>query len=167
VRCFIAAWPGREARLGCAALTQTLRGHADHGRVMRADNVHLTLAFMGTLDEAMARCIAADCRAVPFEPFDWQLDTIGHFIRARVLWAGGPLTPELQRLAAQSRALLDARAVAYDRKDFVPHVTLLRDVKRYSGPARIEPPLPFAIESIGVYQSGRDEAGARYLRVEP
>ena len=58
-------------------------------------------------------------------------------------------------------------AVGYDRKPFVPHVTLLRDVKRFDGPRAIAPPIAWPIREIALYRSGRDETGARYVRVEP
>lgn len=165
MRCFIAAWPDDEARKRCAALTTSLQPHADHGRVTREENLHLTLAFIGTLDDALAPQIARECARLRFAPLRWQLDAIGLFKRPRVLWAGGPALPELEHLAAATRALLDDLAIGYDRKPFVPHVTLLRDVRRYDGPQVIAPPIFWPIVEVGLYRGGHDEAGARYARV--
>jgi 2'-5' RNA ligase len=167
MRCFLAAWPDETARRRCAELIDALRPLADHGRVMRADNLHLTLAFIGDLPDDDGARIAAACAALPALQCDWQLDAVGFFARPRVLWAGGPLTPELAQIAGRSRALLDDMKVAYDRKPFVPHVTLLRDVRRYAGPAGIAPPIPWPIREVALYRSGRDDKGARYFRVEP
>ena len=92
---------------------------------------------------------------------------IGFFARPRVLWAGGALSDELAAIAASARGLLDRLGVGYDRKPFVPHVTLLRDVKRFDGPREIAPPIAWPIREVALFRSGRDETGARYVRVEP
>jgi 2'-5' RNA ligase len=167
MRCFLAAWPDETARQRCAQLTDAVRPHAVHGRVMRADNLHLTLAFIGDLPDTDAPGIATACAALPPVQHDWHLDAIGFFARPRVLWAGGPLTPDLAGIADRARALLDDLKVSYDRKPFVPHVTLLRDVRRFDGPNEIRPPIPWAIREVALYRSGRDDRGARYFRVEP
>jgi 2'-5' RNA ligase len=167
MRCFIAAWPDDAARRQCEALTDALRPHAQHGRVMRPENLHLTMAFIGELADERGARVAARCAALSGIGCDWQLDEIGHFARPRVLWAGGPLSAALDAIAGRARALLDDLQIDYDRKPFVPHVTLLRDVRRYDGPRTIAPPIAWPICSIALYRSGRDDAGARYVGVEP
>jgi 2'-5' RNA ligase len=84
-----------------------------------------------------------------------------------VLWAGGEATDGLQAIAAAAREQLDRLQIGYDRKPFVPHVTLLRDVRRYDGPRTIEPPIAWPIREVALFRSGRDETGARYFRVAP
>jgi len=167
MRCFLAAWPDAAARERCAELTRALRPHADHGRVMRAENLHLTLAFIGDLPDERGAAIAAACAALPSVSCDWELTEIGFFARPRVLWAGGALSGGLAAIAAGARELLDRMQVAYDRKPFVPHVTLLRDVKRFDGPREIVPPIAWPIREVALFRSGRDESGARYVRVAP
>jgi 2'-5' RNA ligase len=165
MRCFVAAWPDSETRAGLARLVERVRPHANHGRVMRVENLHLTLAFIGSLPDTDAHRVAVASGAITFAPFDWQLDAIGHFARPRVLWVGGPLAPELVALTARVRGMLGDLEIAYDEKAFVPHVTLLRDVRRYDGEVRIEPPLRWRIADVALFQSTHDERGARYLRV--
>mgnify|MGYP001104469974 FL=1 len=123
--------------------------------------------FIGELPDARGAEVAAACAALPPLGCDWALTEIGFFARPRVLWAGGALSDELAAIAASARGLLDRMNVGYDRKPFVPHVTLLRDVKRFDGPRAIAPPIAWPIREVGLFRSGRDEAGARYFRVEP
>lgn len=167
MRCFLAAWPSEEARRRCAELIDSVRPYADHGRVMRAENLHLTVAFIGELDDRAGGDIAAACRGLHLPPCEWHLDAIGYFARPRVLWAGGPMSPLLAQIVQAARALLDQASVEYDHKEFVPHVTLLRDVRRYDGSRDVRPPIAWPIEEIALYRTGRDASGARYARVEP
>ena len=167
MRCFLAAWPDAEARQRCSELTEAVRTHAEHGRVMRPENLHLTLAFIGDLTDARGPALAAACASLPPLECDWELTEVGCFVRPRVLWAGGPTSPELEAIAGGARGLLDALKIGYDRKPFVPHVTLLRDVRRYTGPLAITPAIAWPIRDVALYRSGRDEQGARYVRVEP
>src|SRR5512134_1221996 len=150
MRCFVAAWPDAETSAGLARLTDEIRPRACHGRVMRAENLHLTFAFIGSLDDEAARRLASACGTLAFEPFDWQVDSIGCFARPRVLWAGGPLSPALEALVADVRSMLDRLQVNYDRKPFVPHITLLRDVKSFDGEASLTPPLRWRIEDVAL-----------------
>jgi RNA 2',3'-cyclic 3'-phosphodiesterase len=165
MRCFIAAWPDDAARARCGALIAELMPHAEHGRVMRSENLHLTFAFIGDLPDETGAEVAAACSRLTVEPVRWQLDQIGFFRRPRVLWAGGTAIAALDALAQRARALLDVLGIAYDRKPFVPHVTLLRDVLRYNGPKVIEPPIVWNIGEVALYRSGKDSNGARYFRV--
>lgn len=167
MRCFLAAWPDAAARQRCGHLSESLRPYAEHGRVMRPENLHLTLAFIGDLPDTMGAMVASACAEWRPPACEWRLDEIGFFARPRVLWAGGPSTSALGELAGGARALLDAMRVDYDRKPFVPHVTLLRDVRRFDGPRAIAPPIDWPIREVALYRSGRDDGGARYFRVEP
>ena len=165
MRCFIAAWPNEAVRARCAALIAELRPHAEHGRVMRPQNLHLTFAFIGDLADEAGADVAAACSTLRIERIGWRLDEIGVFRRPRVLWAGGKATAALDDLAHSCRALLDELRVAYDRKPFVPHVTLLRDVVGYSGPTTITAPIEWPIDDVALFRSGKDAQGARYVRV--
>jgi len=167
MRCFLAAWPDAAVRQRCSTLIQAVRPHAEHGRVMRPENLHLTLAFIGDLPDASGPALAAACTSLPLLACDWKLTEIGFFVRPRVLWAGGPVPPGLEAMADGTRRLLDAMKISYDRKPFVPHVTLLRDVRRYTGPREIRPVILWPVREVALFRSGRDEHGARYFRVEP
>lgn len=138
MRCFVALWPDADVRARIDEIAAEARSRLGAGRRVPAANLHMTVAFIGTLDEARARNVAAILAAAEFQPFDWLLDHVGHFARARVVWAGGPLSPALAALAADVRLGLDRLGIDYDRKPFVPHVTLLRD----AAGAAADGPLP-------------------------
>lgn len=139
MRCFVALWPADETRGQLSALAAQLHAMQPRARRMRAENLHLTLAFIGELVDARIDEVAAAIRAVPSESFDWVLNRVGYFPRARVVWAGADDDPRLTALATGVRARLDDLRVDYDRKAFAPHVTLLRDAAPRQWRTEIEP----------------------------
>jgi 2'-5' RNA ligase len=125
-RCFIALRPDPTAAAALDALADWLRRQTPGSRRVARDDLHLTLVFIGALPPELALRVA--CRLARHEPasFHWRIDRLGRFARARVAWAAGPDDARLSALAAGVRHLLDAEAVTYDPRTFVPHVTLLR-----------------------------------------
>ncbi len=169
IRCFVALQPDDAARERLDALAGEQHRRLAPSRRMRRENLHLTLAFIGSLPLGIARRLAAQLALQPVEAFDWMLDEVGVFAGARVLWAGGS-SPPLHALAERSRQLLERLAVPFDRKPFVPHVTLLRKLPREAlrqagGP--IEPPIPWRVGAPVLLASISTAQGTRYLAVSP
>ena len=125
-RCFIALRPDPAAAAALDRLAGRLRRQTSGSRRVARDDLHLTLAFIGVLTPECALRIACLLAQHDPAPFRWRIDRLGRFERARVAWAAGPDDRRLSALAADVRHLLDAEAVTYDRRAFVPHVTLLR-----------------------------------------
>jgi 2'-5' RNA ligase len=134
---------------------------------MQARNLHLTLAFIGELAPDRARELASDCSDLAGVPCDWTIDTLGSFARARVAWAGGPINESLTSCAARARKRLDERGIAFDRKDFVPHVTLFRDVRRFECAGPLAEPIQWNSAHVALYAADRDARGPIYRRVNP
>lgn len=171
MRCFVALLPGKASRPALAALLDRAAQVHPQARAVHPEDLHLTLAFIGELPEARARAVAAALaqRFTPPAP-PWQLDHLGAFDRARVLWAGGPPHPGLDAVAAEVRARLDAAGVAYDRKRFVPHVTLLRKLPLEAATelaerAAIAPPIPWAMGAPVLMAASPSPGAPRYTPV--
>lgn len=96
-----------------------------------ADGLHLTLAFIGEVDDALLAPIGETVRsALPAaRPFYLQLRSLGFFggSRPKVLWVGEPaeISP-VTDLALTIQDALEHYHIPFDRKDFVPHITLGR-----------------------------------------
>ena len=167
IRCFIALQPDEAARERLDRLAREQHARFPSARRMRPENIHLTLAFIGALDAELARQVAARLAAEAGTPFAWSLDAVGAFAGARALWAGGS-DPQLDALAERSRRLLDELGVRFDRKPFVAHVTLLRNVPRdgaRDAARRIEPPILWRAGGAVLLESQADANGVRYVPV--
>ena len=169
MRCFVACWPDESTRSHLDQVARGALGLYPEARRVRPQNLHLTLAFIGELALPRAREAAVALSGVSSEPFEWRIDHIGRFERARVLWAGGPPQPRLSQLAEQVRGELQALQIRFDSKPFAAHVTLLRDVPagRSTGSSEVVEPIePFIwpIHDARLLVSERDSDGATCYR---
>jgi RNA 2',3'-cyclic 3'-phosphodiesterase len=165
MRCFIAAWPDDASREKCAELIGRLAAAHPASRAIAPANVHLTLAFIGTLEDGRAADLAVACNKLNLNRLTWRLDRLVHFARAGVLAAAGPPDEGLAASAAAARNLLVELDIDYDRKPFVPHVTLLRKVRHFDGVRSLEPPVPWEVDHIALYRSKPAAGGSQYERV--
>ena len=166
-RVFVALWPSPGARTRLAEVTDGVARQATGARRILPPNLHLTLAFIGSLREDRTADLALHLQRCEASEFDWVLDHVGYFHAARVLWAGGPENPAVLGLAARVRALLDRREIEYDRKPFVPHVTLLRNVARWAlGNRPIDPPIAWPSNGPTLVRSKQGARGVTYVPYE-
>lgn len=129
MRAFIAlALPEGMAR-GTAALSRQLARVLD-GRITAPENHHLTLAFLGDIDEygAEAAITALDEACAGRPPVLLEPHGLATFGRGKdktlVLELDG--NPELEALASAVRSRLSDHWVDFDEKAFRPHITLAR-----------------------------------------
>jgi len=95
------------------------------------ENMHLTLQFLGEVEEAQMNGIVAAMQAAAADhaPMPVHLDGLGAFPnprRPRVLWAGLAAPPGLAELQAKLSAVLDELGFPPERSRFTPHLTLAR-----------------------------------------
>ncbi len=133
-RYFLALWPPPWVRGAIAAAARDwLHDARDACRPMDPGRYHLTLAFLGDLDEARAARLAACAgpwSSRPMKPFTITLDRSGQF-GSRVAWLGcSEPAPGLMALHdALGRELRHADLADGSPRDFLPHVTLARDMQ--------------------------------------
>ena len=130
VRTFVAVLLPGELRSRLAQEVETLRGHASNVAWVAADNLHVTIKFLGGVDEARLGEIASALTRSVIEPvFDVGVRGLGAFpsaTRARVLWAGASESVPFTRLAESADRALAALGFPPEGRGFTPHVTLGR-----------------------------------------
>ncbi len=97
-------------------------------RWSKADDMHITLRFLGEVDPAQLPDIKAALDRVRRAPFNIELGGLGAFQEGRqpVLWADVQSTRKLTALTAEINAALEPLGFEMPRKPFRPHVTLAR-----------------------------------------
>ena len=166
MRYFVAAFPDEATRYALMRHVTALHARAPKARPTQARNLHVTIAFIGPMTKEQVHAVALACDRIDFAPVVWQLDRIGRFPRAGVVWAGGgenaPLLDLIRRMSAQ----LDEFAIDHDRRAATAHVTLLRNVRDFEDIGPIDPAIRWPIGSIALYGSTHDSLGPVYRRVD-
>lgn len=161
MRLFFALWPDPQVRAQLAHWGRELH-EVCGGHPVRPENLHLTLAFLGNVEEARIAQVEQAASEVAPRACSLTLDRPGYWKRNRIAWAGASVVPtEVQELVVQLRSALTRSNVGFDRKDNVPHVTLLRDAHA----PRAMPALPaidWHLEAFALVQSVTLPAGGRY-----
>jgi len=102
------------------------------GRPVPAENFHLTLLFLGSVDVAQIAdvCSAAGKVRVPGEPLRVELDRLDAWRRAGALvLASEQAPPALLRLVYALEQAMLPFGFEETSKDFRPHLTLMRDYR--------------------------------------
>jgi 2'-5' RNA ligase len=178
VRLFVALEIFPEVRENLAALTSELRAKIPQARWIRAENLHVTLKFLGEAGaEKMEGIRAALAGVRGVAPVEMEFRGLGCFPearRARVLWVDAAAGPELGRLAGRMEDALEPLGFARERREFSSHMTVAR-FPQGPGDAR---ELQAAIEEYGgrshgrqmarefcLFQSELQAAGSKYTRL--
>ena len=152
---------------------EMLRGGLPGARWQSAEQMHLTLRFIGEVDGAAFAEIMDALAEIEVDAFTLTLEGVGHFPtrgRVRILWAGVAPNPALMRLRERTEAVITGLGFEPDGRNYAPHVTLARFASRvpahrlqefvsYHGPFSSG---PFDVRSFELYSSHLGAGGAHY-----
>jgi len=132
-RLFFALWPDEGVREGLAALARDCVG--PRGRLVKTDNIHLTLQFLGSVDGDRRDSAELVAKAVRVPPFVLHLDRLGIWRKPKVAWSAPSHAPgELLSLVEALRIGLQARGFDVETRPYQAHVTLARKVTATNTP---------------------------------
>ena len=160
LRLFFALWPDDATR---DALNRTGKWLHQHwgGRRMRADTLHITLAFLGSTPVEQLDLLATCADAVKTDAFELVLDQAGYWRHNRIGWFGASQTPPQHfELVGALNAALQAVGFSVDARPHVPHVTLLRHSAGGEVPECI--PVHWPINEFVLVASRTEPDGAHY-----
>jgi RNA 2',3'-cyclic 3'-phosphodiesterase len=135
MRLFIAIELDNAARAAIASLQTRLKAALGDERSalkwIRPEHMHLTLAFLGELEDGPARSmVEAMGRPVPADRFAIVFGGLGMFPSAgapRVLWLGVAAgASEVAVVQREVAARVTRRGITLERRPFHPHLTLAR-----------------------------------------
>jgi 2'-5' RNA ligase len=155
-----------------AALATALRREGTPVRLTPPDQLHLTLVFIGQVDEARAREIVEAMRAdLPAAPFELEFGSAGVFPprgRARILWLGVSRgARDVTELYAQVVERLESAGVPREARPYSPHLTIGR-WRNDDGPRRTAfPPVPAQalehVNAVTLFESRLQSSGAEHV----
>lgn len=139
-------------------------------RWIAPEQIHLTLRFLGEVNQATFLAVRSSLKQVRFPGFSLSLRGVGHFPPgkyARVLWVGTEHSEPLRLMqSAVEVAVIDA-GVQPEGRGFSPHITLARlhdtppaAVASFEQAHRDFATPPFAVTEFTLYSSLLTRNGA-------
>lgn len=174
MRLFVAVFPPPEVREEASRTARRLLPD-DRIRWSRPENVHLTLKFLGDVDEESldGLCTILEDACAAHAPFEARLAGLGAFPsarRARILWAGiGTGSKRLRSLAANIDAALSYSGFERETRPYEPHLTLGRVRGRpvsLNLPEEAGDSLLFKVRRIELTESTLTDKGPIYRTIE-
>ena len=161
------------------ALPETLRSQLSfmasgvpEARWVAPENLHLTLRFVGEVDEPVAEDIDLILSSLSFEPFPLSLAGMDCFHsrnKVRAVWAGVAPNVSLTALQDKVEGLMTRAGLPPEGRKFTPHVTLAR--LKQAPLASVVPyleshagfrTLPFEVSQVTLFRSHLGHGGASY-----
>ena len=108
---------------------EMLSAGIDRARWVAPENLHVTLRFIGEVEEPAMEEIAQEAAAIRFDPFPVTLSGAGHFERrgrVSAVWLGVEPDPALTALRDRIEAAAVRAGQPPEGRKFRPHVTVAR-----------------------------------------
>ena len=152
-----------------------LQGGIDGARWVASENMHITLRFIGEVDEITAEEIDGALSRLTASPLNISLSGAGRFNsrnKPRAVWVGVEKTPDLMALQEKvDRAIINIGLPPEGRK-YMPHVTLARmknaraqHTQNWVAVHDLFLAAPFVAREVVLYESRLGRAGADYSPV--
>lgn len=163
-RVFFALWPDERVRVELdrvAALLHRLRG----GRRTRAETIHLTLLFVGNVPRTVLPALQASAAEIRVPAFELVFDQNECWRHNRIACVTASQPPiALLDLVTGLEGALDKLAIAYDRRPYKAHVTLLRNADCRPDAPLLQP-IRWSVREFALVESRLCPEGARYPRL--
>ena len=162
MRLFIAIEIPDNIRAGFASLLKEFRAIAPQVKWVRAENLHVTLKFLGETESAKLGAlqnVLSGLRST--DPVNLEFRGLGFFPnekRPRVFWAGMEASANLKTLAADIDQAVHRLGFPLEDRPFAPHLTLAR-----FQPPGIPPKLLQAVREKSAQAFGSLRTGETHL----
>jgi 2'-5' RNA ligase len=149
-----------------------LRGGLPGARWIDPENYHLTLRFIGDIDDAMAHEIEMMLARVRRRGFQLRIDGLSSFggRKPRAVVASVAPTPDVMELQAEHERLMQRVGLEPEGRKYTPHVTLarLRDtsslqVADYLTSRGAYRSAPFEVSRFVLFSSRASTGGGPYV----
>jgi 2'-5' RNA ligase len=159
--------------------TAPLRAEAPELAWVARDHRHLTLKFLGDVEEGAVPKLtaAADHAVAGHDPLEMTVREVGafpNFRRARVVWIGVEQEPRLELLHHDLELACEREGFEVEGRPFRPHITLarvraplsvdrMRDLARVARTVRMKASV--LVDHVTLFESTLSPTGARYRRL--
>ena len=169
MRLFIGLPFPHQARRDFLLAQKGLQKNAIKGNFTAVGNFHLTLAFLGEVEEERLPAAFEALEAAPMGPLTLTFSQLGHFDRGIWYLAPDPCAPLAEGQIRLVWALRE-RGFRLEEQVYIPHLTLGRKVvfrEGYVPRSPLRRPIPARSEGPRLFLSHRVEGELRYDILAP
>lgn len=128
-----------------------------------AANYHVTLCFLGDITHRQHDAIISELDTVVAPPFSVALDTTGVWKGPKILFAAPSVTdPALMELARATRKAARASNISVEKRDYSPHVTVIRKANHTLPIPRFSPHIDMMVSAFHLFESVSTPSGVTY-----
>ncbi len=178
MRLFVAVNLPSEIRERLWRCAEPLRCERHRVRWVGAESLHLTLKFLGDIEDERepAMIAAVDAAVTGSRPFLLPIESLGVFpslSRPRIILVGCEAVPPLELIHQRLERQMETLGLAPEARTFRPHITLGRvrrgvrasDLKGFNDRLeQIEYSSEFTVRSVDLMRSELGHSGARYTK---
>ncbi|WP_273150410.1 RNA 2',3'-cyclic phosphodiesterase [Methylophaga thiooxydans] len=158
-RLFFALWPDDNSRQQIAQINQQIT--FPDIRKLIPDNLHITLVFLGNVDDAIATAVQQRAGDIIAPPISLQFDELDYWVKPKVVCLTCQRQPKaVYQLVNALTAMLTEYPVRVEQRPYRAHITLARKAKQR--PELNFSPVVINADSFALVESISTEKGVRY-----
>ena len=160
MRLFIAVPMSHRIRSELIGVQMQMKKLGYQGNFTRKENLHMTLAFLGELDDP--EHILEVMKVVSLPDMTLTFSGIGNF--GDIIWLGVEQNDALNQYVCELRNELKEHSICFDEKAFKAHITLSRNTKKPNGKVLTVPTFSMPVDRVVLMSSERNEKGILVYR---
>lgn len=158
-RLFFALWPDNNSRQQIAQINQQIT--FPNMRKLIPDNLHITLVFLGNVDDAIATAVQQRAGDIIAPPISLQFDELDYWVKPKIICLTCQRQPKaVYQLVNALTAMLTEYPVRVEQRPYRAHITLARKAKQR--PELNFSPVVINADSFALVESISTEKGVRY-----
>ena len=163
MRLFLAIIPDNGIKDELCMIQKRLQLQGVKGNYTKRENMHLTLAFIGEYNDP--GYISDVLSGLVLEPIRLVIKGFGSF--NDLYWIGIAEDKGLEVNVKRIRRALSDNGIPFDRKKFMPHMTIARNIVFDKGfPTDVPFPAAMDVEHISLMRSDRGKSGMIYTEID-
>ncbi len=110
---------------------EKLKAETSKGRFVKAEHTHLTLIFLGEVEEGRLNEAIEAIEKISFEEFQLHMYGLGWFQKrsGKIYWIGFERNEDLLKLQKALHNELKEKGFKLEKREYTPHITIGRNVK--------------------------------------